>query len=195
MCKAGTSIGMKRVIATIYLLSIISLCLSGCDLLPKKRTFVAILSDFGVKVDNEPRAVIRFDDFNFSNGFEKIEYPDYPIVGGDLLKIKYTGEIVSDHFDYPGVLRINNGKVKSYSFEKTIVALIDNISVENFKSEYILKTDFVVLDREGRISRLNEYEGTSFYISFDKREVPKEYSEIDNKTIPIMGIYAYNPRP
>ena len=185
---------MKKTIVSIYLLSIATLCMSGCDLFPKKRTFVAIQSDFGLKVDNEPRAVIRFDGYDFSTGFEKIKY-DYPIVGGDLLKIKYTGQIVSDYLDYPGALRINNGHIQSYSFEKTIMTLIDNISVENFKKEYILKTDFIVLDKEGRISRLNEYEGTSFYISFDKREIPKKYSETDYKSFPIMGIYAYNPRP
>ena len=138
-----------------------------------------------------------------SSSFGAIERPK-DIVAGDIIKIVYTGKIMTQE-SYPSTHLLTNGRVISYSFEYASVIHLegDEFSIEKIKSCYDYRYDYVILDRTGKYISLDEYTGTEIYLVTDQKRLPDygwngDFSDLDveqpDKIIPIASMFAYNPR-
>ena len=131
-------------------------------------------------------ATLLIDDSFLGRGFYEIAIPE-DITAGDTITIEYTGYIeIAESF--PGSIRLQDGEVKSYSFSYASIICVmgEQAKPENLKSEYNLKNDYVIFDREGHYFSLDEYEGDKIYLAFEQ-----EYNTLPMK---VVSMFAYNPR-
>ena len=142
----------------------------------------------------EKKLYVTYPVSNKTKGYENVSFPDYQPVIGDLLKIKYTGNIICSE-DLNAGCHIEKGKVIDYSFKKTIIKRVDDLSIKELEQAYNVRTQIVVLNEEGYFEYTRFYSETTYYIAFDGRDIPDEYNGDDYTSFTIAGIYAYNPRP
>ena len=122
--------------------------------------------------------------------------PDYKLIAGDRLVLKYTGALITLETS-PGQTYIEGGELKDYYFIKTDIFEEKDATAEAIKGKYNLRTENIILDDEGHFASIDQYEGTNYYLTFDKeRVVPcPDGANCMVQKLPIAGIYAFNPRP
>ena len=118
------------------------------------------------------------------------------MIAGDRLVLKYTGALVTLETS-PGQTFIEGGELKDYNFVKTDIFEEKDATAEAIKGKYNLRTENNILDDEGHFASIDQYEGTNYYLTFDKeRVVPcPDGANCMVQKLPIAGIYAFNPRP
>ncbi len=117
--------------------------------------------------------------------FNWIRIPN-DIVAGDAITINYTGDYIVQE-TYPGSM-ILNGEVISYSFT---YANVIPMATENLTGEIDAPNNYVILDRSGRYTTLDKYEGDTVYLVEDQRTVRPR--TVDTP-IYVSCMLAYNPR-
>ena len=194
----------------ITILIVLPLLLAGCNTtnktssLNKERTLVL---DYGFvfnhiqNQDGEQLAKLLLDDSYYSFPSEiKI---DEPIVAGDQLSITFDGEYDGICLEtYPAQCTIT-GTIKSYHLIQTEVLglLVDGASmaVAIRNSGYLLDNEYVILDKEGRYTSLDEYNDSNIFLSVNKKKTEgyctcPEGAVCEPCPIYISQLYAYNPR-
>ena len=125
-----------------------------------------------------------------------------PIVAGDQLSITFDGEYDGVCLEtYPAQCTIT-GTIKSYHLIQTEVLglLVDGASmaVAIRNSGYVLDNEYVILDKEGRYTSLDEYEGSEVFLSYNQRKMEEECTCPEGAMcepcpVYISQLYAYNP--
>ena len=100
----------------------------------------------------------------------RIKAPDYKLIAGDRLVLKYTGTLVTLETS-PGQTYIEGGELKDYYFVKTDIFEEKDATAEAIKGKYNLRTENIILDDEGHFASIDQYEGTNYYLTFDKERV------------------------
>ena len=194
----------------ITLLIVLPLLFTGCSIanksssVNKERTLVL---DYGFVFNHiqnqngEQLAKLLLDDSYYSFPSEiKIEDP---IVAGDQLSITFDGEFDGICLEtYPAQCTIT-GTIKSYHLVQTQVIgmLVDEASVATAirNSGYLLDNEYVILDKEGRYTSLDDYDGSNIFLSVNQRKMTEyctcpEGAQCGPCPIYISQLYAYNPR-
>ena len=137
--------------------------------------------------------------YKFSSDIEL----DKPAVAGDQLSITFDGDYSILGFSTgPGDCTVT-GTIKDYSLIETqiIGLLVDEASMEAAirNSGYVLDNEYVILDKEGRYTTLDEYPGSNLFLSVNQRKMAEyctcpEGAQCEPCPIYIAGLYAYNPR-
>ena len=121
--------------------------------------------------------------------FNWIRIPN-DIVAGDAITINYTGDYIVQE-TYPSSI-ILNGEVISYSFT---YANVIPMATENLTEEMLLEYDapnnYVILDRSGKYTTLDKYEGDRVYLVEDQRTVRPR---TEDTPFYVSCMLAYNPR-
>ena len=127
---------------------------------------------------------------------------DRPVVAGDQLSITFDGEYEAICREtYPAQCTIT-GTIKSYHLIKTQVLglLVDGASMATAirNSGYVLDNEYVILDKEGRYTSLDEYEGSEVFLSYNQRKMEEECTCPEGAMcepcpVYISQLYAYNP--
>lgn len=153
--------------------------------------------------ENEKLASLLFNGgyYSFSNEI-KI---DKTLVAGDQLNITFNGDysVICQEI-YPSKCVVE-GEVKSYTLIETRVRSmhVDHVTIKDiadeFKKGYTLDNEYVILDREGRYTTLDSYEGHDLWLSENKRKMTElntcpEGIQCEPSPIYIAGLYAYDPR-
>ena len=187
-------------------LALIPLLLVGCST-NKEKTLelnAGFIFDFAQNQEGEYLASLYFNEseYYFSSDIEL----DKPLVAGDQLSITFNGDYsVTCAETYPTSCEVK-GDIKSYSLIETKIygVHVDDAAIgeiaNQFKSNYILDNEYVVLDEEGRFISLDDYDGQDLYLSCNKRKMDENCScpdgaECEICPIYVAGLYAYNPRP
>lgn len=201
LCKAiGQGVSMKKLLFCIVIINICS-SLAGCKNTIREDDLEPVL----IRLWPEKKVVVRYRASQRTKGFENVVFPEYEPVLGDNFHFKHTGKLTdpSTLDDDPSLVGkisyedffISKGEVKEYTFKTTHIIHIENTSVDELKTIYKIDTPIVILNTDGYFDLIKEYEGTSYYISFDRKEIPDDYNCDDYTPFTIKGIYAYNPRP
>ena len=188
---------------------VLPLLLAGCSTTNKSSSTNkehTLVLDYGFvfnhiqNQDGEQLAKMLLDDSYYSFPSEiKI---DEPIVAGDQLSITFDGEYDGICLEtYPAQCTIT-GTIKSYHLIKTQVIglLVDGASmaVAIRNSGYVLDNEYVILDKEGRYTSLDEYEGSEVFLSYNQRKMEEECTCPKGAMcgpcpVYISQLYAYNP--
>ena len=123
-------------------------------------------------------------------GFENVVIPDN-IVAGDTITIEYTGKWETAE-SYPGSTYLY-GEVISYSFSYANVICLkgEEASPEKIRSEYNIKHNYVILNREGEFILLDDYKGDEIYLVLEQQNEETEGCDLPVK---VACMLAYNPR-
>lgn len=135
----------------------------------------------------EPLATLLVNDGFLGSGFDEIVIPK-DITAGDTITIEYTGDIeIAESF--PAHIYLQDGEVISFSFS---YANVIPVSIENLTGEMLLDYDapnnYVILDRSGRYTTLDKYEGDTVYL------VEEPFKKTDDSALYVACMLAYNPR-
>lgn len=134
----------------------------------------------------EGLATLLVDGGKLFGDFESIVIPK-DIVAGDIITIEYTGICITE-MTYPSSIHLY-GEVISYSFS---YANVIPVSIENLTGEMLLDYDapnnYVILDRSGRYTTLDKYEGDTVYL------VEEPFKKTDDSALYVACMLAYNPR-
>ena len=146
------------------------------------------LADTGEKI-----AALLVEGGYLMGGFESVIIPK-DVVAGDVITIKYTGEILTDT-SHPGMTFITGGNLKTYSIKYSEVIHLtgEEIDAQRINSEYDLSSTNVIIDKVGRFVPLEEFEGEDLYLVLNQ-EKAASLSEGDDQPTPIACMLAYNPR-
>ena len=194
----------------ITILIVLPLLLAGCSNVNKsssKNNEHTLVLDYGFVFNHilsqkgEPLAKLLLNDSYYSFPSEiKIEEP---VVAGDQLSITFDGEYDGVCLEtYPAQCTIT-GTIKSYHLIETQVIglLVDGASmaVAIRNSGYVLDNEYVILDKEGRYTSLDEYDDSNIYLSVNKKKTEQyctcpEGAQCGPCQIYISQLYAYNPR-
>lgn len=169
-------------------------CSSGSNF--NTTTMTAAYNFRHLEKEGAPVAALLFNDTYFSGGLAGVQRPDFKLVAGDRLVLKYTGALITLESS-PGQTYIEGGELKDYYFVKTDIFEEKDATAEAIKSKYNLRTENIILDDEGHFASIDQYEGTNYYLTFDKeRVVPcPDGANCAVQLTPVAGIYAFNPRP
>lgn len=158
----------------------------------------AFVFDYLENEENEKLASLLFNGgyYSFPNEI-KI---DKTLVAGDQLSITFNGDYsVTCQEIYPSKCVVE-GEVKSYTLIETRIRSmhIDHVTIKDiadeFKKSYKLDNEYVILDREGRYTTLDSYEGHDLWLSENKRKMTDFNACLEGSPIYIAGLYAYDPR-
>lgn len=158
----------------------------------------AFVFDYLENEENEKLASLIFNGgyYSFPNEI-KI---DKTLVAGDQLSITFNGDYsVTCQEIYPSKCVVE-GEVKSYTLIETRIRSmhIDHVTIKDiadeFKKSYKLDNEYVILDREGRYTTLDSYEGHDLWLSENKRKMIDFNACLEGSPIYIAGLYAYDPR-
>lgn len=128
----------------------------------------------------------------FGRGFESIIIPD-DIVAGDLIKITYKGEMYTQE-SYPGT-HVLNGEIVSYSFTYANVFPVSKENLtEAMLEEYSLQNNYVILDRTGKYTTLEEYTGDKVYLVEDLQRYASARRSVEELPFYVSCMLAFNPR-
>ena len=129
----------------------------------------------------------------FGRGFESIIIPD-DIVAGDLIKITYKGEMYTQE-SYPGT-HVLNGEIVSYSFTYADVFPVskENLTEAMLEEYYSLQNNYVILDRTGKYTTLEEYTGDKVYLVEDLQRYASARSSVQELRLYVSCMLAFNPR-
>ena len=133
-----------------------------------------------------------FDASYFGFGFEAMEFPDWTIIAGDMLTLKYTGEIRTKEI-FPGEHTIYNGELKSWKFDQTYIIEEHDKTIEQLKEQYNIFQNYIITDQIGHYESLDSYSGSTFYLAVNLK-AETEHNEHSSRS-PIAGVYSFNPRP
>ena len=175
-----------------------AVALSGCSSGSNfNTTTMTAAYNFGhLEKEGAPVAVLLFNDTYFSGSLAAVQRPDFKLIAGDRLVLKYTGTLITLESS-PGQTFIEGGELKDYYFVKTDIFEEKDATAEAIKSKYNLRTENIILDDEGHFVSIDQYEGSDYYLTFDKeRVVPcPDGANCAVQLTPVAGIYAFNPRP
>lgn len=158
----------------------------------------AFVFDYLENEENEKLASLIFNGgyYSFPNEI-KI---DKTLVAGDQLSITFNGDYsVKCQEIYPSKCVVE-GEVKSYTLIETRIRSmhIDHVTIKDiadeFQKSYKLDNEYVILDREGRYTTLDSYEGHDLWLSENKRKMIDFNACLEGSPIYIAGLYAYDPR-
>ena len=154
---------------------------------PTKTVTWQFTYDYGFHHKDEVTLLV---DYGYLGGdFNWIRIPN-DIVAGDTITIEYTGDYIVQE-TYPSNIGLD-GEVISYSFSYSRVI---SVSIEDLTGETLLDYDapnnYVILDRSGRYTTLDKYEGDTVYLVEDQRTVRPR--TVDTP-IYVSCMLAYNPR-
>ena len=158
----------------------------------------AFVFDYLENEENEKLASLLFNGgyYSFPNEI-KI---DKTLVAGDQLSITFNGDYsVTCQEIYPSKCVVE-GEVKSYTLIETRIRSmhIDHVTIKDiadeFQKSYKLDNEYVILDREGRYTTLDSYEGHDLWLSENKRKMIDFNACLEGSPIYIAGLYAYDPR-
>ncbi len=154
---------------------------------PTEKTHTATYQftyDYGFHREN--LVTLLVDGGKLRGDFESIVIPK-DIVAGDIITIEYTGNVTIEE-TYPSHIGLN-GEVISYSFS---YANVIPVSIENLTGEMLLDyyapNNYVILDRSGRYTTLDKYEGDTVYL------VEEPFKKTDDLALYVACMLAYNPR-
>lgn len=159
-------------------------------------TMTAAYNFWHLEKEGVPVAVLLFNDTYFSGGLTAVQRPDFKLIAGDRLVLKYTGALITQESS-PGVAYIAGGELKDYYFIKTDVIERKETTAQEIRQTFSLRTDNIILDDEGHFTSIDQYEGSDYYLTFDKeRVVPcPDGANCAVQLTPVAGMYAFNPRP
>ena len=158
----------------------------------------AFVFDYLENEENEKLASLLFNGgyYSFPNEI-KI---DKTLVAGDQLSITFNGDYsVTCQEIYPSKCVVE-GEVKSYTLIETRIRSmhIDHVTIKDiadeFQKSYKLDNEYVILDREGRYTTLDSYEGHDLWLSENKRKMIDFNACLEGSPIYIAGLYTYDPR-
>lgn len=158
----------------------------------------AFVFDYLENEENEKLASLLFNGgyYSFPNEI-KI---DKTLVAGDQLSITFNGDYsVTCQEIYPSKCVVE-GEIKSYTLIETRIRSmhIDHVTIKDiadeFQKSYKLDNEYVILDREGRYTTLDSYEGHDLWLSENKRKMIDFNACLEGSPIYIAGLYAYDPR-
>ena len=158
----------------------------------------AFVFDYLENEENEKLASLIFNGgyYSFPNEI-KI---DKTLVAGDQLSITFNGDYsVTCQEIYPSKCVVE-GEIKSYTLIETRIRSmhIDHVTIKDiadeFQKSYKLDNEYVILDREGRYTTLDSYEGHDLWLSENKRKMIDFNACLEGSPIYIAGLYAYDPR-
>ena len=129
-------------------------------------------------------------DYGYLRGdFEWIVIPN-DIVAGDTITINYTGDYIIQE-TYPGKIMLD-GEVISYSFSyANVIAMRAESLTAEMLLEYDAPNNYIILDRGGRYTTLDKYEGDVVYLVEDQRTVRPRTEDMP---FYVACMLAYNPR-
>ena len=143
----------------------------------------------------EPYACLLVDNMELV-GFDGITIPT-DIIAGDTITVQYTGSISVENNDIMEKMCLD-GNVVSYAFGYANVAHLsgDDFSIEDIKENYDYENAYVILDRYGRFTTLDEYKGNEIYLVADQKRLQEFGEDEEGQTAkyPIACMLAYNPR-
>ena len=112
------------------------------------------------------------------------------ITAGDTITINYTGSYTILE-TYPSYISLN-GEVISYSFSYTnVIPVFTENLTEEMLLEYDAPNNYVILDRGGRFTTLDKYEGQLVYLMEDRRELRQR---TEDTPFYVACMLAYDPR-
>lgn len=112
------------------------------------------------------------------------------ITAGDTITINYTGSYTVLE-TYPSHISLN-GEVISYSFSYTnVIPVFTENLTEEMLLEYDVTNNYVILDRGGRFTTLDKYEGQLVYLMEDRRELRQR---TEDTPFYVACMLAYDPR-
>ena len=141
----------------------------------------------------EPYTKLLVED-NRKLDIAEVVIPD-DITAGDIITVEYIGSIVEQKSN--GRIYLD-GELISYSFEYMDVTHLsgDDFNIEDIKENYDYENAYVILDRYGRFTTLDEYKGNEIYLVSDRKRLQE--LGVDEGTqstkYPIACMLAYNPR-
>ena len=194
----------------ITILIVLPLLLAGCSNANKSSSISSehtLVLDYGFVFNHiqnqkgEQLAKLLLNDSYYS--FPSEINIEEPIVAGDQLSITFDGEYDWICLEtYPAQCTIT-GTIKSYRLIQTEVLglLVDGASmaVAIRNSGYLLDNEYVILDKEGRYTSLDEYNDSNIFLSVNKKKTEEyctcpEGAQCGPCPIYISQLYAYNPR-
>ena len=128
----------------------------------------------------EPSATLLVNDGFLGSGFNEIVIPE-DITAGDTITIEYTGYIeIAESF--PARIYLQDGEIISYSFSySNVVPMYTEYVTEELLLEYDAPNNYVILDRSGKYTTLDKYEGETVYL-------------VEDQPFYVACMLAYNPR-
>ncbi len=149
--------------------------------------------DYGIHNENIATLLVNYG--KLIHGFENVVIPD-DIVAGDLITINYKGRIITEEI-YPSMTYLYDGEVISYSFEyaSVIQFALTEKTIDKLRAEYDLKDEYVIIDRDGKYTSLDECKGKNIYLVTDKTKVQNHVGSWGNgEKYPIASIFTFDPR-
>ena len=143
--------------------------------------------DYGFHIEDSVTLLVNYG--HLSDDFGQITIPK-DIVAGDTITINYTGSYTILE-SYPSSIGLS-GEVISYSFSySNVISMFTENLTEEMLLEYDAPNNYVILDRSGRFTTLDKYEGEMVYLVEDQRELKQR---AEDTPIYIACMLAYNPR-
>lgn len=135
----------------------------------------------------EPSATLLVNDGFLGRGFNEIVIPE-DITAGDTITIEYTGYIeIAESF--PARIYLQDGEVISYSFSYAEVISYSIERISEMILDYDAPNNYVILDRSGKYTTLDEYKGEIVYFVKDQ-----SIQTTENSPLYVACMLAYNPR-
>ena len=135
----------------------------------------------------EPLATLLVNDGFLGIGFDEIVIPK-DITAGDTITIEYTGDIeIAESF--PAHIYLQDGEVISYSFSYAEVISKSIEIIAEAILDYDAPNNYVILDRSGKYTTLDEYKGDTVYFVKDQ-----SIQTTENSPLYVACMLAYNPR-
>ena len=145
--------------------------------------------DYYETLTGETNTELLVDGGILGGDFDGIVIPK-DITAGDTITINYTGSYTVLE-TYPSHIGLN-GEVISYSFSYTnVIPIFAENLTEEMLLEYDAPNNYVILDRGGRFTTLDKYEGETVYLVEDQRELRQR---TEDTPFYVACILAYNPR-
>ena len=180
---------LKRIICC-FLLAILSVSFAGCS--QEKEHRFTVRCDYG-NVSAEGKVTLLLDGCSFF--FDPSEYGIEKLIAGDVIALKYKGEMVVAE-SYPGQV-FGIDKIISIQHYPANVHDFMFMGEADLSQSYIDYPEYVITDEDGSFIPLSEVEsGTMLYCTFDPIPQNDGNGAVDyNVSAPsIVVIYAYDPK-
>jgi hypothetical protein len=141
-------------------------------------------------------------DYTITNGEIKLPEPEYKLIAGDVIKVRYDGKIINNSTIGNYSYDFNNASI--YSIEYRYATIESGQLSETYRPENVLETytyqfatKDIILNEEGDYIPFTEYTGEKYYLSFESFDYNNDIHYCNGVLIYsnyVIGIYAYNPR-
>jgi hypothetical protein len=194
---------MRKNILNLALLVTLVMPLVSCTLIhAREQDYDYITLGFKYDFNDETKKASLVSDYTITNGEIKLPEPEYKLIAGDVIKVRYDGKIINNSTIGNYSYDFNNASI--YSIEYRYATIESGQLSETYRPENVLETytyqfatKDIILNEEGDYIPFTEYTGEKYYLSFESHDYNNDIRYCNGVFIYIdyvLGIYAYNPR-